>query len=110
MSEIDKLPIDNHTISSQEKQVVDLLFKNTTTEIKKYTKWVHEFKEGLFIALLFLIFSLSFIDECIKKIIPISNNYSIIIYIIKIVLIIIIFWIFKNMNLLFTNAEEKKSH
>lgn len=102
MSEIDKLPNDHeHTISVQEKEVMDLLFKTTSNEIKKYTKWFHEFKEGLFIVILFLIFTFSFVDECIKKFIPIANHYSILVYIIKIVMILLLFWIFKNSSLLF---------
>ena len=94
MSEIEKLPSDQQDISSQEKEVMDLLFKTTSNEIKKYSKWFHELKEGLFIVILFLIFTFSFVDECIKKFIPITTHYPIFIYIIKIIMILLLFWIF----------------
>ena len=109
MSEIEKLPSDHHAISSQEKEVMELLFKTTSNEIKKYSSLFNEFKEGLVIVILFLIFTLSFVDECIKKFIPFTIHYPILIYIFKIMMILILFWIFKNSSLLFTKNKELQS-
>jgi hypothetical protein len=117
MSKIENLPVDANKISEQEKEIVDLLFEQNINPshpillknqemIQQSTSFISkmfiELKDGLWIVLLFLIFTLPFTDQFIQKYIPFQS--SVIIYSIKIVFILILYWFIKNSNLLFKNG------
>jgi len=119
MSKLENLPVDANKISEQEKEIVDLLFEQNISPSHPITlehqemiqqsttflsKMLVEFKEGLWVVLLFLLFTLPFFDTLIQKYIPLPFHSSVVIYTIKIVFILILYWLIKNYHLLFKNG------
>lgn len=113
MSQLSSLPVDTSQILPQEKEIMDVLFKNIVPKpiqdvkenyqkieknISVFTKLITEIKEVFGIILLFLIFTFEYTDQILKRYSPFKSD--LIIYIIKIIIIIILYWIFKNYNLL----------
>ncbi len=86
---IETLPADN---SEYNEDIANILFKDKT----KVNTIFSEFKESLFIAVLFVIFSSKGLDDFISKIFPTMANNRVSITLVKCVLIIILFYIFKN--------------
>ena len=112
MSQLSSLPVDTSQILPQEKEIIDILFKKEDdknpiqenfqtikTNMNQCSKLYSEVKEGLWVVLLFLIFTMQFTDDCIKKWSPFKSD--LIIYIFKILIIVILYWLFKNFSLLF---------
>lgn len=85
---------DESVIVENELQILNMVFKENPSTFKSIFK---EFYESLIVAILFIIFSLPYIDNVVNSIIPISNNYYFLIGI-KSIMVMILFWIIKNFN------------
>jgi hypothetical protein len=103
MSLVQNLPVDNNPVTKQESELIKILFekpsnddtkKNTPSEEYKL-RLLHIFQEGLLIILLFLFFTLPFIDKICEKYLTFLNNTTI--YIIRIIIILISFWLIKTL-------------
>lgn len=92
-----KLPVDQTLPNSSELEIVNYIFgKDGKHKVAKNIVW--EFKDAILGGIIFFLLSISYMDTIIKKIIPTTNNY-ILLLIIKTILFILIFWILKNIFL-----------
>ena len=93
---ISELPVDKNEPTKNEIQIIDTIYK-------KHKKTVNsvfiEAKESIIVGILFVIFSIPTIDSFIKRIIPAANTSSYILLLIKILLVMILFWIIKHFYL-----------
>lgn len=106
MSLVQNLPVDNNPVTKQETELVQMLFQeaqNTpppsthhvgTASDDQRLRLLHIFQEGLLIILLFLFFTLSFVDKLCLKYLSFMNETTI--YIARIVIILILFWVIKT--------------
>jgi hypothetical protein len=105
MSLVQNLPVDNNPVTRQESDLVQMLFEEESKpqpqpqQVKEVScdqkrLLLHIFQEGLLIVLLFLFFTLPFIDKLCEKYLPFLNNT--IIYILRIIIILIVFWLVKT--------------
>jgi hypothetical protein len=90
------LPVDDIKPTSNELELVNLVFKKN---IKGNKKLVDELKNVLIIGVLFIVFSIPKIDETIHRIIPSSVNSVYITTLIKAIVFMILYWILKNFAL-----------
>jgi len=93
---IEQLPTDKSDITHQEKYILDTLFSKNISTLNKVMK---EMREGVIAGLLFIIFSLPFMDSIIKKIITSANSSPIILMGIKAILFVIVFYVVRNFSL-----------
>lgn len=89
---IDNLPVDQSPPSSGEVEVVNMLFKEKEGVIKKVVKGT---KDILIAGVLFIVFSLTFLDEYIKKYITITSTSPYILCIVKAFLFMVALFIVK---------------
>lgn len=105
MSLVQNLPVDNNSVTKQESELIQMLFEEESTQKQQQPSSVpvscehkrqllHIFQEGLLIVLLFLFFTLPFIDKLCEKYLPFLNNT--IIYVLRIIIILIVFWFIKT--------------
>jgi len=90
---IEQLPTDQNDITHQEKYILDSLFSKN---INILSKVMSEFKMALVAGLLFFIFTFSFIDSIIKKLFKITENSTIMLIIIKVILFMVVFYVITN--------------
>lgn len=105
MSLVQNLPVDNNSVTKQESELINMLFEEESAQpqpssvpVKQVScehkrQLLHIFQEGLLIVLLFLFFTLPFIDKLCEKYLPFLNNT--IIYVLRIIIILIVFWFIK---------------
>ncbi len=105
MSLVQNLPVDNNSVTKQESELIHMLFEEESTQSQLQSQpcsvscdhkrqLLHIFQEGLLIVLLFLFFTLPFIDKLCEKYLPFLNNT--IIYVLRIIIILIVFWFIKT--------------
>lgn len=88
------LPTNQISPSAQELSVINKLFSTHGDTTKNLIK---EFKNDLFIALLFFVFSLKQIDDLIMKYVPLTQKYPpYFLLIFKSLLFALICWLIKN--------------
>lgn len=93
---IDTLPTDSDTVEYEEnKEIIENVFGKHENLLEKIGK---ELSHSILICILFIIFSLPQIDEMIYHNIPNSNNIFII-YGVKCMLIIILYYILRNFQI-----------
>ena len=86
---IETLPTDD---SQYNEDIANILFKDKKTVNSIFS----EFKESLFIVILFIVFSSKGLDDFISKIFPSIATNTVSVTLIKCVMIIFLFYIFKN--------------
>jgi len=86
---IENLPVDD---TPYNKDIAKVLFKEKETLKNVFG----ELKESVFIIILFLIFSSPHVNDIIAKIYPAAANNYISLTVIKCVLIIVLFYFYKN--------------
>lgn len=86
---IENLPVDD---TPYNKDIAKVLFKEKETLKNVFS----ELKESAFIVVLFLIFSSSQINDIIAKVYPASANNYISLMAIKCVIIVVLFYFYKN--------------
>ena len=91
---ISKLPTDKINPSPEEFNIVNTLFEEN---VKPKSNFVYNLKTSIVVGVLFVIFSLNYLDEFIFKIVPNLRDITpYILLIIKVILIIIIFFLIKT--------------
>jgi hypothetical protein len=91
--QIASLPTNQNQPSYDELKIVDTLFKQHGNTMNKI---VDESKEAVFIVILFIVFSNTQVDDLIKRFIPITQSSIYLLVSVKAIIIIIVFWTFKN--------------
>lgn len=93
---IGDLPSDQTVLSHNEIRIVDTLFKQQQGVIEKI---LTNSKDVLLVGSLFMVFSLKPVDEFILKMIPFARNSEYSLLIVKTILIMVIFFLLKNLHL-----------
>ena len=84
--------VKNKKQSEVEVELLKTLFKKNKPLINFAIK---ESYESFLVALLFLFFSIPYTDNIIKSIVPVSENLYILLFVIKFLLIMLLYWIMK---------------
>lgn len=90
---ISELPVDKKEPSTTELQIVNTLF---TKHKKAMSSIFSEAKESLIVGVLFVIFTVPFVDSLLKKVLPITERSPWVLLLIKILFVMILFWIIKH--------------
>ena len=91
---ISKLPTDESDIIENELQILDMIFKENPISFKSIFKEIYS---SLIVGILFIIFSLPFINNVIEYVLPIANNNYFLIGI-KSLSVMFLFWFIKHFN------------
>ena len=94
---ISRLPTDETAPTNSEIQVIEYLFDKDGSQ-KTARTMVDEFREAIFVAVLFLVFSSEWCDVLVTKYIPQASNTAIR-QVLKAICIVIIFYIYSNSGL-----------
>lgn len=92
---IESLPTEKIVHTEQQMKVANILFQENKSTLSVIAS---EIKDAIIICILFIIFSSEQVDNIIKKNVPNSNNIFVI-YGVKCLIIIILFYILKNFHL-----------
>ena len=92
---IEKLPVDDSKPSADQMNLVNNIFKENYSTMDKLAS---EFREGIVIAILFIVFSLPQVDGVIQKFVPSADN-TMILTGIKAVIVVLLFYFIKNFHL-----------
>lgn len=94
---INDLPIDKKMRQTEiEIELIDTIFKGEPSTLKVL---IDEIKEPLIVGVLFVLFSLQYLESVTQSLLPLTNNSPIFIMITKVIFIMILFWIIKHFNL-----------
>jgi hypothetical protein len=104
MSLVQNLPVDNNPITKQESELIEMLFEDppSTSQVppddhisnEQKLRLLHIFQEGLLVILLFVFFTLPFIDKLCERYLTFLNPTTI--YILRIIIVLIVFWLLKT--------------
>lgn len=92
---IDKLPVDDIPPTQEEILLADTIFKKHSSTMDRLAK---EFKDLFIIGALYVVLSLTVVDNLIKRI-PIASKSVYVLIGIKACLIMFLFWIIKNFSM-----------
>jgi hypothetical protein len=92
---LSNLPTDKIPPTSSELQMVNALF----THKKEINNILIEAKESIIVGIIFLLFSLPQIDSIIQKFLPITEKLPYILLLIKILFVMLAFWVVKHFYL-----------
>ena len=84
---ISELPVDKKEPSTTELQIVNTLF---TKHKKTMNSIFSEAKESLIVGILFVIFTIPFVDSMIRKVLPITDRLPWVLLLIKILIVMIL--------------------
>ena len=94
---IDSLPVDSTFHHTQEQlQIADLIFHKHQGTLEAV---MHELKEGVLIAFLFVLFSYPGSDEYLVKFFPVLGKSNIQLLLVKAIMVVIVFYFIKNFAL-----------
>ena len=94
---INDLQIDKKMRQTEiEIELIDTIFKGEPSTLKVL---IDEIKEPLIVGVLFVLFSLQYVESVTQSLLPLTNNSPIFIMITKVIFIMILFWIIKHFNL-----------
>ena len=91
---ISGLPTDESEVIENELQILNMIFKENPSSFKVIFREIYEL---FIIAILFIIFSLPYVDNIFQTILPITNNY-IFLVVIKAIFVMLLFWCVKYFN------------
>ena len=92
---IQNLPLEKTQYTENQMKIANIVFKENQSALKAIAS---ELRDAVVISILFVIFSSSQLDAFIVKTIPNSNNIFVM-YGVKCIIIIILFYILKNFQL-----------
>jgi len=92
------LPTDKHEPTPSELHVINTLFNDDSNK-KSMSAIFIEAKESLIVGILFVILSIPQIDTLINKILPITEKSSYILLLVKVLIIMLLFWLVKHFYL-----------
>ena len=90
------LPTDKIPPTSSELQILNTLFNHK----KEINNILIEAKEAIIVGIIFLLFSVPQLDSLIQKFIPITEKSTYILLLIKILFVIVLFWVIKHFYLI----------
>ena len=90
------LPTDKIPPTSSELQILNTLFNHK----KEINNILSEAKEAIIVGIIFLLFSVPQLDSLIQKFIPITEKSTYILLLIKILFVIVLFWVIKHFYLI----------
>ena len=90
---IEQLPVDQSLPTHDEINLINTIFKKEKTNIQKI---LNEFKDVLFVGIIFIVLSIPYTENMIKSIVPMTYNYTYLTLIIKALIFIVLFWLIKN--------------
>jgi hypothetical protein len=94
---IDDLPIDKKMKQTEiEIELIDSIFKGEPSQLEVL---FDEIYEPLIVGILFVLFSLKYVDNLTQSLLPLTNNSPIFIMVSKVIFIMILFWILKHFSL-----------
>lgn len=95
------LPTDKSKPLSEDLDMMNIIFSNKNNS-KMSRVFVDEIKDPIIVGVLYGIVSSGILDDILYKTIPISRNSKIILLLSKVVLVMILYWIIKNISLVRT--------
>lgn len=90
---IEQLPVDQSLPTHDEINLINTIFKKEKNNIQKI---LNEFKDVLFVGIIFMILCSSYTNNLIQSLIPLTYNYSYLTDIIKALIFVILYWVTKN--------------
>ena len=90
------LPTDKIPPTQSELQILNTLFNHK----KEINNILSEAKEAIIVGIIFLLFSVPQLDSLIQKFIPITEKSTYILLLIKILFVIVLFWVIKHFYLI----------
>jgi hypothetical protein len=90
------LPTDKIPPTPSELQILNTLFNHK----KEINNILSEAKEAIIVGIIFLLFSVPQLDSLIQKFIPITEKSTYILLLIKILFVIVLFWVVKHFYLI----------
>jgi hypothetical protein len=90
------LPTDKIPPTQSELQMLNTLFNHK----KEINNILTEAKEAIIVGIIFLLFSVPQVDSLIQKFIPITEKSTYILLLIKILFVIVLFWVVKHFYLI----------
>ena len=90
------LPTDKIPPTQSELQILNTLFNHK----KEINNILTEAKEAIIVGIIFLLFSIPQLDSFIQKFIPITEKSTYILLLIKILFVIVLFWVIKHFYLI----------
>lgn len=97
---IKNLPTDKVQPSPDEIQMMDILFKNTSSSSYGINNLLTELKDVLTLGILFILFSIPQLDTLFNKFIPITSTSPYILILSKTGFIMMFYWIIKHFYLM----------
>jgi hypothetical protein len=91
---ISGLPTDESEVVENELQILNMIFKENPSSFKVIFREIYE---SLIVAILFIIFSLPYVDNIVQCVLPITNNYYFLV-VIKAIFVMFLFWVSKYFN------------
>jgi hypothetical protein len=89
------LPITNIQPTQEELKIADTIFKTKSVAMNMQ----NDLKEIIVIVILFVIFSLPQTEVIISRLLPALKNFPYMITVVKVLLVVIFFWLIKNFSL-----------
>ena len=97
---IDQLPSDVSVPSHNEIKIIDQLFQQKKSMLDRI---LHQTKDIIILAGLFILFSLPFVDNLIKQVVTVTTKSQYILIGVKSLIFVIIYFIIKNLYLVRKN-------
>ena len=97
---IDQLPSDVSVPSHNEIKIIDQLFQQKKSMLDRI---LHQTKDIIILAGLFILFSLPFVDNLIKQVVTVTTKSQYILIGVKALIFVIIYFIIKNLYLVRKN-------
>ncbi len=91
---IDSLPTNATELPNADVQVLNSLFKQNSSDFMKILK---EFREAATIAILITLFSSTYFDSLVHRLLPITATSPVLLLVIKTLLVMVIVWFLKNL-------------
>ena len=88
------LPTDQNPLNHYETQVINTLFKEENKfDIQNIA---YELKESIVGGVVFMLLSLPYVDDIVKKFVPSAHNSILILIFVKGIIFIALYWVFIN--------------
>jgi hypothetical protein len=94
--DLSTLPTNNVIPAQSDIHMANTLFGENKTITDKL---LHEGKDVIIVGLLFIILSMDYIDELVKKFIPVTVNSQYFLLIVKAVMMMLLYWVAKHFYL-----------
>ena len=88
---IDSLPTDDSPLNSQEKTVMDTIFKGDSVQM-----FIYDLKIPLIAGILFIILNLEMINKFLRDIIPYSRKSELSLLCVKTLIFVVLIFMFSN--------------